>query len=210
MPVGTSAKRPNPSTGDISSRIWNSHEPSYTVSDARAPAFDRDGKALNYYTQRAQAKDLYGLNVSDVASQPIGSQWQVSNRDYPDAYLDGIDSNTRIIITSITDEDLWPVKVAMPWRMHDGVGIDIQWNEWAFHDSYWVRTPEEAVSRYMSNAKRRYQQAMFRWGHRYVCNDTDTALSLLPSRSHGLLFSSCPQHQDGARPCQCIIVQCFT
>lgn len=28
-----------------------------------------------------------------------------------------------------------------------------------------VRTPEEAVSRYMSNAKRRYQQAMFRWGH---------------------------------------------
>lgn len=58
MPVGTSAKRPNPSTSDVSSRLWNQHEPSYTVSDSRAPAFDRDGKALNYYTQRAQAKDV--------------------------------------------------------------------------------------------------------------------------------------------------------
>lgn len=165
MPVGTSAKRPNPSTSDISSRIWNQHQAGYTVNDNRAPAFDRDGRALNYYTQKQQAKDLYGLNVPDVAPQPIGSQWQVSNRDYPDAYLDGIDSNTRIIITNITDDDQWPVKVAMEWKMHDGVGIDIQWNEWAFHDSYWTRTPEESVSRYMSNAKRRYQQAMFRWGH---------------------------------------------
>lgn len=47
-------------------------------------------------------------------------------RDYPDVFLDGMDSNTTIIMTSITDEMQWAVKIALPsgnnhnhYRRHD-------------------------------------------------------------------------------------------
>ena len=113
----------------------------------------------------AQRKQPYGNTMVQNEPRALGGLWRTTNRDYLDAHLREVDSNTTIMIASITDSMQWPIREALPVKLHTGSTLRVKWNEWAFNDSYVLCNPEESVSGYMSNPGRAFSASLFCWAH---------------------------------------------
>ena len=70
-----------------------------------------------------------------------------------DAYKGSLPYMTNLIITLVTDEDMWPTKIALPFRLTEGE-MEIVWDEIIFNNSLLGPVPEEGVSRLVTQQAR--------------------------------------------------------
>jgi len=81
----------------------------------------------------------------------------------PDAYRGPSPYMTQIIIKIVTDTDLWPVQIALPFRLTEE-SQEIQWDEIRFSNELMGPVPEEGVSRLISQTVSERRDHYVRYG----------------------------------------------
>lgn len=77
-------------------------------------------------------------------------RYSAENYDLPEAYVGQNPFLSRVIVTLITDDDMWITRVALPMRTTNAQG-EIMWNIWTFDNHALTNVPEEGVSRLLSS-----------------------------------------------------------
>lgn len=80
-----------------------------------------------------------------LETNPYGP-YRRENFSLPDAYKGSNIYMTNIIIQLITDDDMWPTRVALPFKFSEGE-MEIVWDEIHFNNHLMGPVPEEGVSR---------------------------------------------------------------
>lgn len=81
-----------------------------------------------------------------------GLQYNRESYDYPEAWNGKNPYISMLLINRVAQEDVWPLKETLPLRKHES-GMKIMWEITIFNDGLLDRTPEQAVSRFMTSKR---------------------------------------------------------
>jgi hypothetical protein len=95
---------------------------------------------------------FFGEPKGPIETNPYGP-FRKENFALPDAYKGSNPFLTNIIIQLVSDEDMWPTRVALPFRVTEGE-MEIVWDEIHFNNSLLGPVPEEGVSRLVTQQVR--------------------------------------------------------
>ena len=88
---------------------------------------------------------FFGEPKGPIETNPYGP-FRRENFALPDAYKGSNIFLTNIIIQLVSDEDMWPTRIALPFRVTEGEQ-EIVWDEIHFNNALLGPVPEEGVSR---------------------------------------------------------------
>ena len=100
---------------------------------------------MTYRNSNGDWSQFFGPGKGPIETAPYGS-YRRENFALPDAYRGSNVYLTNVIITLVTDQELWPVKVALPWRLTESE-MEISWDQIIFDNTLLGQVPEEGVSR---------------------------------------------------------------
>ena len=107
--------------------IGMSQQPSYV-----GPIGSTD-QQLTYKSGDNPWSSFFGPSKGPIETAPYGS-YRRENFALPDAYRGSNMYLTNIIITLVTEGDLWPVTIAMPWRLTESE-MEIAWDQIIFDNT---------------------------------------------------------------------------
>ena len=120
--------------------VGMSQQPNYA-----GPIAGVDQGGMTYRNQQGDWSQFFGPGKGPIETAPYGS-YRRENFALPDAYRGSNVYLTNVIITLVTDQELWPVKVALPWRLTESE-MEISWDQIIFDNTLLGQVPEEGVSR---------------------------------------------------------------
>jgi len=129
--------------------------PFMTSSNQSGPYFDREtGKQLTLRSLVDALKPFFGQGNREIAQSPY-ADYPVENKDLPDAFVGSNSYMRQIVITMITQSDLFAVRYMFPWQKHEG-SMEVNWTLVEFDDHMLNRRPEEGVSRLITQRSQQY------------------------------------------------------
>ncbi len=105
---------------------------------------------------------FFGVPTKEIRQSPY-SNYGVENLDLPDAFVGPNKFLTHIIITQITQTDLFPLRYMFPWLRHED-SMNFTWDRIIFDDAMLGRTPEEGVSRLLTQRTQKKSGSVVRHG----------------------------------------------
>ena len=121
---------------------------------------------------------FFGEPKGPIETNPYGP-FRKENFALPDAYKGSNPFLTNIIIQLVSDEDMWPTRVALPFRVTEGE-MEIVWDEIHFNNSLLGPVPEEGVSRLVTQQVRAAASALAQLPLNPVCVHTPVFPACLP------------------------------
>jgi hypothetical protein len=76
---------------------------------------------------------FFGPSKTPLETAPYGS-YRRENFALPDAYRGANPYLTNVIITLVTEQELWPVRIALPWRLTESE-MEISWDQIIFDNT---------------------------------------------------------------------------
>lgn len=165
----------------FNSRSEERPHPFTTSSNFSGPRYDlATNQPISQEDHHRQLMRFFGVPTKELRVNPY-TQYAVENLDLPDAYKG--ESNrflVDVIISQITEADLFFLRYGFPWRRHQG-GMQFNWQQIEFTDHLLGRTPEEGVSRLLTQKSQEFSATIHRHG---------IALQL----EHGFYMTEAGQH----------------
>lgn len=104
----------------------------------------------------------FGESPRPIEKSPYDA-YRHTNFALPDAYKGHSVYLTNVMITLITQADMWPASVALPFRVTEGE-MSIHWNELIFNNHLLEPVPEEGVSRLVTQQQSAKSDSYIRYG----------------------------------------------
>ena len=112
-----------------------------------------------------------GANWNQYFGQPAGGMpapnpyeaYRRENFQLPEAYKGHNTYLTTVLIQLITEDDMWPARIALPFRQTENENT-IMWDEIHFNNTLLNPVPEEGVSRLVSQQMSERQDHYVRYG----------------------------------------------
>ena len=97
------------------------------------PVDPNQGGGMTYRNGTNEWSQFFGPTKGPIETAPYGS-YRRENFALPDAYRGSNMYLTNVIITLVTEQDLWPVTVALPWRLTESE-MEITWDQIIFDNA---------------------------------------------------------------------------
>ena len=97
------------------------------------PVDPNQGGGMTYRNGANEWSQFFGPTKGPIETAPYGS-YRRENFALPDAYRGSNMYLTNVIITLVTEQDLWPVTVALPWRLTESE-MEITWDQIIFDNT---------------------------------------------------------------------------
>ena len=107
-------------------------------------------------------REFFGEPIRELQLNPYNA-FRRENLALPDAYKGPSPFMTQVIIKLVTDTDMWPVTVALPFRLTEDSN-EIAWDEIRFNNHLLGPVPEEGVSRLISQEVNQRTESYVRYG----------------------------------------------
>jgi hypothetical protein len=105
---------------------------------------------------------FFGANPK-VYEKPAEYEYQRDVLNMPEGFKGQCEHIDRMLINQISNADMWPIREAMPWKSNNDA-LQITWNEITFNDHLLSRTPEQSVSRLLTQKYDSHTDTMQRYG----------------------------------------------
>jgi hypothetical protein len=109
---------------------------------------------------------FFGEPKGPIENSPYGPHRR-ENFALPDAYKGSNPYMTTIIIQLISQEDLWPVQIALPFRFTESEN-EIVWDEIHFSNHLLGPVPEEGISRLVTQTVNERRDHYVRYGLAFI------------------------------------------
>lgn len=105
---------------------------------------------------------FFGRNGRALEKDPT---WQYDREvmNLPEAFKGPNPYISQILITTISEADRWPIRVALPLKQNEQ-GMTVKWEIWRFNDHALNRTPEQSVSRLVTSTRDETSDTIVRYG----------------------------------------------
>ncbi len=111
---------------------------------------------------RAKWMPFFGANPQ-VYEKPAEYQYERDVLNMPEGFHGNCDHIDIVLMNMISKADMWPIREALPWRSNNN-SLTIKWNIWKYNDHLLSRTPEQSVSRLLTQQYDERSDTMVRYG----------------------------------------------
>lgn len=136
---------------------YSAYTPPLSVGELAWPA---KGEALN---QKYDFPMFFGENPGYVPRQNAHESYRQEYMNLPQAYHGPNHFLSSVIVNTVSLEDQWPIREALPWRKND-TALTITWDKWIFDNHLLNRNPEQSVPRLLTSRRESKSASIIRMG----------------------------------------------
>ena len=139
--------------------------PSYnagTLALNQPSTHENTNPPMSYSNQRGTWSPFFGEPLREFQVNPY-DDFRRENFALPDAYKGSNPFLTTIVIRLVTEDDLWPGRIGLPFRVTEGEN-SISWDELHFNNHLLGPVPEEGVSRLITQQQTERKDHYVRYG----------------------------------------------